>query len=65
LTEYAYDPDAAMALLEEMGWKDTDGDGVREAQGVEGIAMARCWSSNGNLPPPRCVSSICRSSRTT
>ncbi len=38
LTEYAYDPDAAMALLEEMGWKDTDGDGVREAQGVEGIA---------------------------
>ena len=28
-----YDPDAAIALLEEAGWKDTDGDGVRECHG--------------------------------
>lgn len=28
-----YDPGAAAALLEEVGWKDTDGDGVRECQG--------------------------------
>ena len=28
-----YDPDAAMALLEENGWVDSDGDGVREKDG--------------------------------
>jgi peptide/nickel transport system substrate-binding protein len=38
LTSYAYDPEKGKALLEEVGWKDTDGDGVREARGVEGIA---------------------------
>ena len=35
---YLYDLDKAKALLEEVGWKDEDGDGVREAHGVEGIA---------------------------
>lgn len=28
----AYDPTGAAALLEEVGWSDTDGDGVRECQ---------------------------------
>jgi peptide/nickel transport system substrate-binding protein len=37
LTSYAYDPEGGMALLEEVGWVDSDGDGVREASGVEGI----------------------------
>ena len=34
---FLYDPEKAKALLEEVGWKDEDGDGVREAHGVEGI----------------------------
>jgi peptide/nickel transport system substrate-binding protein len=39
-----YDPDAAAALLEEAGWIDQDGDGVRECHGClhaeEGYLMA-------------------------
>ena len=32
---FAYDPDAANALLDEAGWVDTNGDGVRDKDGVE------------------------------
>jgi peptide/nickel transport system substrate-binding protein len=32
--KYTYDPDRAEELLDEVGWTDTDGDGVREAHGV-------------------------------
>jgi len=34
---YEYNPEKAMELLEEAGWKDEDGDGIREAHGVEGV----------------------------
>jgi peptide/nickel transport system substrate-binding protein len=34
LAPYAYNADAASALLEEAGWVDADGDGVREKDGV-------------------------------
>ncbi len=32
---YKYDPDKAKALLDEAGWKDTNGDGVRDKDGQE------------------------------
>ena len=34
---YLYDLEKAKALLEEVGWRDQDGDGIREAHGVEGV----------------------------
>jgi len=34
---YGYDPEKAKSLLEEVGWRDEDGDGVREAHGVAGV----------------------------
>jgi peptide/nickel transport system substrate-binding protein len=37
IREFRHDPEAAMALLDEVGWRDEDGDGVREAHGVEGV----------------------------
>ncbi len=37
LVSYDYDPDSARNLLETNGWRDEDGDGIREAYGVEGL----------------------------
>ncbi len=37
LVPYDYDPEAARNLLESNGWRDEDGDGVRESYGVEGL----------------------------
>ena len=34
LVDYEYDPDLSRQLLDEVGWKDEDGDGIREAHGV-------------------------------
>jgi peptide/nickel transport system substrate-binding protein len=31
---YPYDPDRAVALLDEVGWRDSDGDGVRDRDGL-------------------------------
>lgn len=38
LNSYDYDPQAGMALLQQAGWRDTNGDGVLEGYGVEGLA---------------------------
>jgi len=37
LRHWDYDPEAARALLEEIGWLDEDEDGVREAHRVSGV----------------------------
>lgn len=47
--QWPYDPAAGNALLEEVGWVDSDGDGIREASGVEGVPdgtpLAFKWQS--------------------
>lgn len=35
LTHYNYDPEAGVALLNEVGWRDTNGDGVAESYGID------------------------------
>jgi peptide/nickel transport system substrate-binding protein len=37
LAHWEYDPTAGRALLDEIGWRDEDGDGVREAHEIEGV----------------------------
>ncbi|MGC9356536.1 MAG: peptide ABC transporter substrate-binding protein [Anaerolineae bacterium] len=37
ITPYDYNPERGMDLLDEMGWTDEDGDGIREAHDVEGV----------------------------
>jgi peptide/nickel transport system substrate-binding protein len=51
VTQYPYDPVAAQALLDEMGWTDADGDGIRECNGCDvegaedGDPLAFKWGS--------------------
>ncbi len=51
VSEWPHDPEAGRALLEEVGWLDADGDGIREASDVDGIAdgtrLEFSWQSTG------------------
>ena len=46
----AYDPDAAAKILEEAGWVDTDGDGIREKDGVKLVIRWLTYPSRQELP---------------
>jgi peptide/nickel transport system substrate-binding protein len=43
LARWPYDPEAGKLLLAEAGWYDEDGDGVREAHGVPGVAEGTAY----------------------
>jgi len=49
LTILPFDPEGGMAMLEELGWIDTNGDGIRECSGCEiaadGTPLAFTWMS--------------------
>jgi peptide/nickel transport system substrate-binding protein len=51
----AYDPSAAAAMLEEAGWADTDGDGIRECHGCssaeEGYPLSFELATYGEYGP--------------
>jgi len=44
LRHWPYDPAMGRSMLEEAGWRDDDGDGIREAQDVPGVARGTVFS---------------------
>jgi peptide/nickel transport system substrate-binding protein len=66
--QYSYDPERARQLLDEAGWKDSDGDGVRDRDGVKLAfvllgndqemisALSQAWAAIGVEVTPQTVS---------
>lgn len=49
LNDYAYDPEKAKALLDEAGWVDSDGDGVRDKDGMK---LSLVWTAYNDVDWP-------------